>query len=279
MELTNGQMEKFLKGKTDFSNALVNFLQAHSSMLIYATNNNLDIISSYSGELKNQISEINTISKEISQISAKTQMLSLNASIEAARAGEAGRGFAVVASEVGNLATQTKNCTTRSDKVDKQAYQQAVANQEKVESIREDLSKFSSSSVIFSREIASRINIEQSEYIISLLGKRLQDHANYINNLISNAGKIQNLPDHHKCGLGLWYDANKSKYSDMKEFVDLYSLHENFHKIGAEFNATLKVDNVWKLIEVSHSILMCFFKLSEAFEVKILQDPDKYIIA
>ncbi|MDC7220703.1 MAG: methyl-accepting chemotaxis protein [Spirochaetales bacterium] len=62
-------------------------------------------------DLDAKAQEITSIINLISDISEKTNVLSINARIEAARAGASGKGFTVVANEIKNLSEQTNKST------------------------------------------------------------------------------------------------------------------------------------------------------------------------
>ena len=87
---------------------------AHANMELTSTKVNtiLSVLNKAIEESKS-VDQINSLTKEILDISSQTNLLALNASIEAARAGEAGRGFAVVAEEISHLAESSRMTANR----------------------------------------------------------------------------------------------------------------------------------------------------------------------
>jgi methyl-accepting chemotaxis protein len=63
--------------------------------------------------LSEQTSQIESITRLVSNLANQTNLLALNAAVEAARAGEHGKGFAVVAAEIRKLADESKRSTER----------------------------------------------------------------------------------------------------------------------------------------------------------------------
>lgn len=89
--------------------------------------------------LSEQISQIGSITTEVSDFANQTNMLALNAAVEAARAKEHGRGFGVVASEIRKLAEQSRKSA------------------EKISGIVADIQKATNSTVMVTEEGTKRV--------------------------------------------------------------------------------------------------------------------------
>ncbi|WP_242977179.1 methyl-accepting chemotaxis protein [Clostridium botulinum] len=92
-----------MKGNVIDESEKINSMNSTMKMIKGAVEVSLDTVNT----LKGSIDKINCEINSIYEISAQTNLLSLNASIEAARAGEYGKGFSIVAEEVKKLAQQT----------------------------------------------------------------------------------------------------------------------------------------------------------------------------
>lgn len=110
------EVERISKGllkKSEDNEVLLKELQEKNNEVSISSQNTRKM----SETLLECVDEIGIALKVISDISAQTGLLALNASIEAARAGEAGKGFAVVAESVSGLAANTKDSLSDIQKV------------------------------------------------------------------------------------------------------------------------------------------------------------------
>ncbi len=92
-------------------------------------------------DMKHQMNEVANIAVQLSDISFRTTLLSLNASVEAAHAGSAGAGFAVVASEMKNLSENSDRFSDRVSEVVNQLLNQVETISEQFEGSSRELER------------------------------------------------------------------------------------------------------------------------------------------
>lgn len=132
------------------------------------------------------VDEIGIALKVISDISASTSLLALNASIEAARAGEAGRGFAVVAQSVGSLAANTKDSLNDIQSVIDKLQNNVKEMSESVEQSTDSLERQNETFDHTFRSVEEMIEvIRESLDAITAMGKVHQNQSNIIKTTVA----------------------------------------------------------------------------------------------
>ncbi|OFC37612.1 methyl-accepting chemotaxis protein, partial [Acidithiobacillus caldus] len=192
--------------------------------------------------LKQEVGAIQGIAQNIREIAYQTNLLALNAAIEAARAGEHGRGFAVVADEVRNLSKRVQEAT---------------------EEVQKNIATISSSTTAMGESSTkARNRAEGAEAVTQKLATTLKtlsgiaatlaieagtgDHELFVANILEQASlpvptlRAEDLPDHHHCACGQWYDTlGQEQLGNRPEFRAIATLHQELHVAGKQFLTAL----------------------------------------
>ena len=183
-------------------------------------------------QLREQVTAISTIVRNIREISYQTNLLALNAAIEAARAGDHGRGFAVVADEVRNLARRVQTATA-----------EVEANTTAIGQQAQDIASTSASSgkeLDLVQSVVVRLNAQvgnmQTSATRMMLQSAQEDHKDFVSRMMAEAGKDRqarlpdDVPDHHHCRLGKWYDhQGQASFGGLSAFRALEAPHAQIH--------------------------------------------------
>lgn len=106
----------------------------------------------------------------------------------------------------------------------------------------------------------------ENNHLLTNLALRLIDHANFLENVIDNYKNLHDLPDHHSCAFGKWYDEHLKQYAYIPAFAAMEDIHAKFHSCANAFVQNNTPENVSELQVASSKILSQFIDLLEYYE-------------
>ena len=192
---SSGEIQKALNLNRDSENA-IDMLMRKYDTLATASNN----VSKKLSAINENADKITAIITTISDVSLKTNMLSLNASIEAEKVGESGLGFAVVSRQIRTLADKTSKASQDIEHIVEQMQSSVNTAVMEMDRFSAGMRKNSMTTVETAKKLESTIlNIEAIKPKFENISKRISelskiaiDITEAIKNLSIESAEIQN---------------------------------------------------------------------------------------
>lgn len=224
-----------------------------------------DEVRKLAGQTKSAVSEVKEISEYINN----------EATMVGGAVSEVETVFQKYISEVGDVSSKIRNSvrkieeSTDASESIASAMQQQASVTENLAKLAQDLTESANFMDILNADADHLVEIVSSHLKLSsntespssILAARLVDHANFLRKTIDSAGKNIELPNHHECAFGKWYDANYDRYKHLKEYTAVNEPHARVHEAAKALARESTVANADAVVTASIEILEKFIKL------------------